>query len=254
MQSPAKWLSVMLLVVSTSGYAADEVQSKPVLNQDVINRLSDMGSYLRTLKRFSVEAQVSQDVELDSGYKVKTLGKVDMTVDGRAHLVAHLASDRYVRDFYYNGTQFTQYSPALKYYTTVKAPDNVYDMLHEIEDYYGIQVPMEDLFQFGRNQDQIDALTMAAYVGPSKIAGKVCDHYAFSQPNVDWQLWIAREGNPLPCRLVITSTDSESKPEYSAEYHWNLKPAVKSGAFTFQPGKGDIAIPLKKADADTAAQ
>lgn len=74
---------------------------------------------------------------------------------------------------------------------------------------------MEDLFLFGRDQSQIDSLKEALYIGPSVVDGKVCDHMAFRQDGIDWQLWVTRSGNPLPCKLVITTTDEASRPEYS---------------------------------------
>ncbi|VVQ30205.1 hypothetical protein PS943_01715 [Pseudomonas fluorescens] len=111
------------------------------------------------------------------------------------------------REFFYNGKKLTQYSPFLKYYTTVDAPPEVSDTLHLIEHHYGIQVPMEDLFLFGSDQTQIDTLKEALYVGPSTIKGQLCDHLAFRPEGVDWQLWITRSDKPLPCKLVITTTD-----------------------------------------------
>lgn len=68
---------------------------------------------------------------------------------------------------------------------------------------------------FGRDQSQIDSLKEALYIGNSVVDGKVCDHMAFRQDGIDWQLWVTRSGNPLPCKLVITTTDEASRPEYS---------------------------------------
>ncbi|WP_419711062.1 DUF2092 domain-containing protein [Pseudomonas sp. NFX224] len=219
----------------------------PLINPQVVDKVIDMGNHLRSLEKFQVDAEVSRDSVLESGQKIKTESSNVLKVVGHDRLYAKTEGDVRTREFFYNGKKLTQYSPFLKYYTTVDAPPKVSETLHRIEDYYGVQVPLEDLFLFGSDQAQIDALKEALYVGPSTINGKLCDHLAFRQQGIDWQLWITRAEKPLPCKLVITTTDEASFPEYTAVYRWNLKPDIKDSIFTFKPGKGDVSIPLKKA-------
>lgn len=242
----AKLLSLLLASLSMNTWAAEGTSTNDKINPVVLDKLIQMGDYLRSLKKFHVDVKFDQDLVLESGQKIKTLGKSQMKVDGKTRLYALVDGDTQTREYFYNGKRLTQYSPALKYYTTVDAPNNISDTLHQVEKYYGLQLPMEDLFLFGSDQSQLDSLKETLYIGPSVVDGKVCDHLAFRQDGIDWQLWIARSGNPLPCKLVITTTDDPSKPEYSAAYSWNLKPILKAANFTFTPGKGDIAIPFKK--------
>lgn len=217
------------------------------VNPQVVDKLIAMGDHLRGLAKFQVDAQVSRDTVLESGQKIKTEASTILKVVGHNRMFARTEGDVRTREFFYNGKKLTQYSPYLHYYTTVDAPPTVGEALHMVENHYGIQVPMEDLFLFGSDQAQIDALKEALYVGPSMINGQLCDHLAFRQEGVDWQLWITRSEQPLPCKLVITTVNEKSFPEYSAVYRWNLKPELKDSIFTFKPAKGDVAIPLKKA-------
>lgn len=240
---------LLFTLALTPGARADDPptpDATPTVNPQVVDKLIDMGNYLRGLTSFQVDAEVSRDTVLESGQKIKT-ESFNVLKAKRDRMYAKTEGDVRTREFFYNGKKLTQYSPFLKYYTTVDAPPKLSDMLHMIEDHYGVQIPMEDLFLFGSDQAQIDALKGALYVGPSTIKGQLCDHLAFRQEGVDWQLWITRSEQPLPCKLVITTTDQPGFPEYSAVYHWNLKPGIKDSIFTFAPGKGDVAIPLKKA-------
>ncbi|WP_397453585.1 DUF2092 domain-containing protein [Pseudomonas sp. NA-150] len=246
MTSNAKYLILLLAPLALGAHAEDTPADAPVLNQQVIGKLVDMGEYLRSLHVFQVRADVSRDTVLDTGQKIKMQSVNTLLVEGKTHMYAKSDGDARTRELFYNGKNLTQYSPYLKFYTTVKAPATVTETIHEFEQYYGVQVPMEDLFLFGSDQAQIDALKSAAYVGPSTINGRLCDHLAFRQEHADWQLWITRSVKPLPCKLVITTTDDSSFPEYSATYTWNLQPTIKPSAFTFSPAKGDVAIPLKK--------
>ncbi|CAK9889473.1 MULTISPECIES: DUF2092 domain-containing protein [Pseudomonas] len=227
--------------------AAPASASSAIRNPQVIDKVIDMGEYLRSLKVFKVSAEVSRDTVLDSGQKIQSQSSNVLQVGGDDRLYARSDGDTRSLEFFYNGKQLTQYSPYLKYYTTVQAPPTLAETLHRLEDYYGIQLPLEDLFLFGSDQAQIDVIQSALYVGPSSINGQLCDHLAFRQADVDWQLWLTRADQPLPCKLVITTTGQASAPEYSAVYHWDLKPDGKPVKYTFVPGKGDVAIALKKA-------
>ncbi|MDD0972536.1 DUF2092 domain-containing protein [Pseudomonas fontis] len=248
---PRVFCLLLTLALLPAAHAEDPpaADDTPLVNPQVVDKLIDMGDYLRSLPKFQVEADVSRDTVLESGQKIKTESVNTLKVLNHERLYARSEGDVRTRELYYNGKQLTQYAPYLKYYTTVEAPPKLSDALHRFEDYYGIQVPLEDLFLFGSDQAQIDALKEAAYVGPSRINGQLCDHLAFRQEGTDWQLWITRAEKPLPCKLVITTTDSPSFPEYIAVYRWNLKPTLQESMFTFKPGKGDVAIPLKKVTA-----
>lgn len=238
----AWWLSAALTVTAHAEQSADP----PLINPQVVNKLIDMGDYLRSLPAFEVQALVTRDTVLETGQKIKLQARTTLVIQGRDRLYARTEGDERTRQFFYDGKKLTQYSPYLKFYTTIDAPATVAETLHQVEQFYDVEVPLEDLFLFGRDQAQIDALHSAAYVGPSTIDGKLCDHLAFRQDSMDWQLWITRAEKPLPCRLVITTTTDPSFPEYSATYSWNLHPALKPAMFRFTPQKDDVAIALKK--------
>ena len=242
----SKWLCALVLPLSLTAWAADEPATVPDVNPRVVAKLTQMGEYLRSLPKFQVDMQLSQDVIVGTGQKIKALGTGRVVVDGKTHLRADLATDSLSRSFYYDGKKFTQYSPTLKYFTTVDAPASVLETVHALEKYYGLQIPMEDLMRFGLDEAQVKALTVAAYVGPSTVNGKLCDHLAIRGPKADWQVWMTRSEKPLPCKLIVTRTDKPSQPEFSAEYKWNLNPKLSTGEFTFKPAKGDAEIPFKK--------
>ena len=70
-------------------------------------------------------------------------------------------------------------------------------------------------------------------IGPSEVGGTSCQHYAFRQADVDYQIWIQKGDFPLPRQVVITTTYDDAKPRHSATYTWNLAPSFNDAAFTF---------------------
>jgi hypothetical protein len=83
------------------------------------------------------------------------------------------------------------------------------------------------------------------YAGQDLVGQELCDHYAFRQPGIDWQIWIATGDMPLPRKLVITSRDDEARPQSTSLLSWNLKPTFKDAVFTFKPPKDANRISIR---------
>jgi len=209
-----------------------------------IEALSATGKYLRSLKSFAVHADTNIDQVLQNGQKVQFAGTLDYRVQMPNRLRAEVRTDRRHRDFIYDGKTLTQYAPRMKYYATVAAPATIAQTLEMAEQKYDLDIPLADLFLWGTDQAGIEDIKDAAYFGPARIAGKDCDHYAYRQANVDWQVWIQRGTQPLPCKMVITTTQESAQPQYSAVLKWDLAPQFGDATFKFAPPKDAKKIEL----------
>jgi hypothetical protein len=83
------------------------------------------------------------------------------------------------------------------------------------------------------------------------VADVVSDrkNYAFRQRDVDWQIWIQRGDEPLPRKLVITTTQETSQPQHVVLLTWELNPLLEDGLFAFHPPREAQAIELRTLDA-----
>jgi hypothetical protein len=160
-----------------------------------------------------------------------------------------VSSSRKQRQFFYDGKVFIMYGQRLKYYASVPAPNTIRELLALASERYGLELPLADLFFWGTDHARLDDITEAMVIGPSRIGGVLCDHYAFRQDGLDWQVWIQSGKRPLPRRLVITTTADEARPQYSALMTWNLAPKLDDKVFTFVPPKDAHPILLKTVDA-----
>jgi hypothetical protein len=71
----------------------------------------------------------------------------------------------------------------------------------------------------------------------------------FSRPDVDFQMWVADSGPPLPLKYVVTDTTTPELLSVAAVMsNWNLDPSVPDATFTFVPPQGTKAITFLKAD------
>jgi hypothetical protein len=229
---------------------AADTPDEPVVEQEAVDALKAMGTYLRTLKGFEVVSDFTVEEVLDDGQKIMNSGAATYLARLPDRLSVDLYTDTMEREFYYDGKTLTMYGPKIGYYASVPAPATIAETLEMAADRYDIEVPLADLFVWGTEDDGTADLTSAFFVGASQVGETACDHYAFRQDGADWQLWLEPDDTPLPCRLVITATDDEALPQYVSTLTWTLDPPFDEADFTFVPPEGAKKIPLKELPPD----
>jgi hypothetical protein len=225
-------------VVLAGAIGTAQAQQEPLIEPDAMAALTKMGTYLRSLKAFQVDAVTSSEDVLEDGQKVQFDGLTKLLARMPDRLLVSVDSDRQDRDYVYDGTNFTLLAKRVQYYATVAAPPTIAALADALDAQYGLNLPLEDLFRWGGPQSKDDVITSAMAIGPSEIRGVTCGHYAFRQPGLDWQVWIQMGDYPLPRKLVLTTLTDEARPQYVATFTWNLAPSFNEAAFTFVPPRG----------------
>jgi hypothetical protein len=232
---------------------AAEDQSNNTIEDEAVQALYTMSSYLRTLSAFEMKSRFFRDEVLTTGQKVLISGKSSTLIRMPDKFLANVTVDEKNKDFqvYFDGQNMTLYGKNHQFYVTTPAPGTVADLVFKTFAEKGIELPLQDIFLWGTNASDKEALTSAFQVGTTVLNGKKCTHYAFRQKEMDWQVWIQDGEQPLPRRVVITTTSDASQPQYSASIDWDLNPAVPDDLFAFTPPKGARAIdflPARRAD------
>jgi hypothetical protein len=206
-----------------------------------------MSAYLSTLSSVQVNSKTSLDVVTDAGQRITLDGAVRYRIRRPDGFVINVKTDSKERSFYYDGKTFTVYAPQLGYYATAPAPPTIRKTLDAIEQKFGIELPLEDLFRWNDATDNpAENLTSGVYVGTATIDGVETDHYAFRQPKTDWQIWIQKGAKPLPVRVVIVDLTDSANPTYVARLTWNANAPIVPGEFTYHPTKDAKLIRLSE--------
>ena len=209
-----------------------------------IQALKDMGAHLQTLKRFHVSTELTGERVLADGQKLQHLATADMDVVRPNMLRARMWSARAERELIYDGKTVTLWTPAQKYYSTVQFDGGLGELAKRLEDRYSVEIPLSDLFLWGTAAAPLDKIESAMNAGQDFIGEDLCDHYAFRQGKVDWQIWITAGDKPLPRKVVITNRGDEARPQSVSLIDWNLKPAFKDSVFKFTPPKGSTKVEI----------
>jgi hypothetical protein len=226
----------------TGGAPKAEAEADVAVQPDAVAALDKMGAYLRTLKEFRIIADTIDDEELEDGQTVEIAGRAIYEVRRPDRLKLEVITDAKERELYYDGKTVSHYAPALDLYSVFPAPETIGKMLEETEVRYDVSFPLADLFYWGTELSNVKELTSAYFVGESRIAGNVCEHYAYRAPGADFQVWIRKGGDPLPCRLVVIDTDTPARARYSATLQWEPQATLGDSIFSFSPPGGATKI------------
>ena len=117
----------------------------------------------------------------------------------------------------------------------VSSVDQLIDTLRD----RGMSIPGADLL-LGNVYETLSAdVIEAKHIGLGVINGVECEHLAFRNRDIDWQLWVQVGAKPIPCKYVITSKAVGMAPQYTLVIKdWKTDVQVDQTAFAFRPAEG----------------
>jgi hypothetical protein len=228
-----------ICVLALSVGVCPEVRAQaPALDPSAVQILQRMTGYLGSLKQFSVHTQNTLEDLLASGHRVDFDISANVIIRRPNRLRAERRGDMTDQIFYYNGKTLTLYNPTEKVYATDPAPKTIEGVLDYTREYLGIMIPAADLVYRNAFPLLMQDVTLAVVVGKTFINGVRCDHLLFSRPGVDFQVWVADSGQPLPQKYVVTDTGTPALVSITTVMSdWNTAPAAADALFTFQPAQ-----------------
>ncbi|MEM9148528.1 MAG: DUF2092 domain-containing protein [Pseudomonadota bacterium] len=146
-----------------------------------------------------------------------------------------------VREYYYDGAEFTVAAPQEGFYATAPFPDGFEALLDAVRNRTGAHVPVWTLMSAELGKTAVEDLDGAAYLGTTLVAGREAHHLAFTEYDEDWQLWISTDPEqPVPIMLVSTDPHQQGWPQYRAHMlNWTFE-APEDAVFTFEPHEDDV--------------
>jgi hypothetical protein len=240
------------VVLATLLSAPLAAQDKSANAPDPRKALDQMGVYLRSLKDFQVQAEITTEDVLEDGEKLQYGSTTTLLAQLPSKMRVSIEGEQKSRLFLYDGKSFTLFARRAGYYATVPAPESIGELIQAIREKYEVEIPLVDLFLWGSPNASSDEITDATDVGSGSVEGVTCEHYAFRQPGLDWQVWIQLGDHPLPRKLVLTTTTDDARPQHTSVLTWNLAPSYSAEAFVFDPPDGaqKIVFAADKGSAD----
>ena len=195
--------------------------------------------YLVATKQFSLVTDTTIEAVLADGQKLQFGHRVAATVQRPNKMRAERVGELIAQTFYYDGKTLSLNLPQQKYYATADVPPTLDGMLDTARDKLNVIAPGADLLYTNAYERLTEGLTSAFVVGKAVVAGATCDHIAFRNAEVDWQIWIQEGAQPVARKFVVTSKRMPGSPQFtSVMSDWQMAPTITDATFSFVPPQG----------------
>jgi hypothetical protein len=124
-------------------------------------------------------------------------------------------------------------------------PGSIDEMIDNVRQVSGLSAPGADLLLSNVYDTLIPDVVEAIDLGTGVVRGVTCNHLAFRNDWVDWQLWIAEGDKPYPCKYVVTSKFTVQAPQYSVEISgWKTGSEAVADDFIFNVPAGATEVKI----------
>jgi hypothetical protein len=233
----------LLLGIAGGAARAQEEANEP----DAAALLDRMARAVAGAKRFTVTAETAWDVVQPDGEKLE-FGETRRVAVRRPDRVRVDAErrDGSRRGFVYDGRDIAVVDLDRRVYASVPKQGSLDQALDYFTQELGMRFPLAELVSAGLPQLLAEEAREPAWVGAERIDGTLCDHVAARGDLVDLQVWVARDGDPLPRRVVLTYRQEIGMPQFRADLAgWNLAPELPDSIFGFTPPEGGERVPIQ---------
>lgn len=201
--------------------------------------LQSMSDFLDGLSAYSVRYDIDNEVVDQEGQKLMFSSSGQLVLEWPGKLLATREGALTNVEFRFNGKSLTLYGKNINAYLQRDVEGSIDDAIEYLMFDLGIDAPGADLLASDVYSLLMADVTEGVHVGEATLGGKKVHHLAYRTSQVDWQIWIQANGDPLPLKYVITSKWVTAAPQYAVRLsEWNVSPAVAEVEFDFAPPDG----------------
>lgn len=217
-----------------------EVKNGPRIDPDSLAELVESFEFLSKAGIFSFTAETEYDAQQRNGQKIEFGGVRKVTVERPNKVRTDIVErDGSKKAFIFDGKDIYYSDLGQNVYASVPRPGDINQAMDYFTESLQMPLPLGQLISSDVSEMVKKEISAGGFVDQSTINGVLCDHLAFRTENIDLQVWIASEGDPLLMRLLIDFKNAPSEPQFRAMFKdWNFKPDISDSLFLFKPADG----------------
>ncbi|AMY09065.1 Outer membrane lipoprotein-sorting protein [Luteitalea pratensis] len=229
-------------------------EAKKQRGDEIVKRMSD---HLAQAKTFTVETADTRK-RSRGGKEITVHTKRQVTVRRPDRLALRITGDMNLRGWY-DGSKLTLVSDPQKVWARANAAATIDETLDRMADHLAMPVPLADFLYSSPYDALIGTKSTGGYVGSETVEGVACAHVAYKHPAVDWDLWVAETGDPVPRKFVITNkTATRARTTEVTFDKWTFGAEATDATFTPEVPAGyeriQIVVGAPTTPAPTATQ
>ena len=208
----------------------------PVIEKHALERLKQMSEKLASAKAFTYRSNNFMEVQAEAtGQFLTFFVETEVALQRPNKLRVNVFGDVPGFQFYFDGVKVTAFDPQKNVHSVSEPIATIDEMLEFVTSKAHINFPSADFMYSNPYAVMTKNLTHAIVVGPSMVNGVPCEHFAYMEPGLNWEIWIENGKRALPLRLAMTYKQVPNFPRFMIEYKdWNLDPKLKADIFVFK--------------------
>jgi len=133
---------------------------------------------------------------------------------------------------WYDGVGLTVAIHADKVFGQARMPETLDKTLDSMHERYGVSTPVGDFLYSSPVKALLADSTTGGWVGREAVDGQQADHLAFKDKGVNWEIWVAATGDPVPLKARAEFTENKHLREIDLAFsNWNFAPAIADDRF-----------------------
>ena len=218
----------------------------PPLEPAALDRLKAMSELLKGAGSFTFKATTDRETPSVGGQMLDFVNVSRVSVTRPSQVRVETVGDRFAASLWYDGKTVTIYTPKSAFYGQAPAPATIDETLQMLMDRFDTPLPVAGFLLKDPYARMLEGVKTAFDAGAAQIDGVTCRHFAFSEEDADWQVWIEEGAKPLPRRMAVTYKKVPGTPRVLVGLSdWNLTPTIPAGEFTFTPPAGATKVDWK---------
>jgi hypothetical protein len=223
-------------------------EAKPAIGEAASAALLRMGQTLRA-EQFSFLANTIRVYTGTGGEPLHIFHTMRVTVERPNRMLVDQTGDDGSHRLLFDGKTAAVFSAQDNKYASLSVPEGttIDGMLKDAVGRYGIDFPLADFLSEAPNKAFLSGVTSGRVVNTVTIDGAPYDHLFFFQPpGIELELWLSKNEQVLPRRLIVTYRSLPGQPNIIAEFSdWNFNIHPSDAEFVFQPPPGAQQVALK---------
>jgi hypothetical protein len=206
------FLSAQVGMLSTA-YAQD---TNPNIDPQASEILQNMSYYLGSKSEYTFKSDSMFDVLISGERKIQYSALETVYIRKPDRFTIEYVTDIGGYKIWYNAGQLTLLSLPTNDFSIATLPGSIDQALAKLLEQYNFAPALSEFLFINTYRALTENVTSGAYFGTSHVFGTKCDHLAFVQNDIDWQIWIETGNRPAPRKLVITYKNLRGAPQYIA--------------------------------------
>lgn len=223
---------------------------KPAISEDANSAIAQMARSLLA-DRFSFQVRTLRVYSGPDGVPLHIAHLMKITVRRPDRFRVDLSGDDGSTKLLYDGKSVVIYGVETKKYATIEVPNTIQGMIETVVGQRGVDFPLADFFTDAPDKSFLLGVTSGREINIVSIDGVPCRHLVFTQPpGIELELWVEKNDQALPRRLIITYRAEPGQPSFIAEMSdWDFSIHPADSDFVFQPPEGAVSsgvVPANK--------